>query len=93
MEAQPARLRWARIVTPLLHVGPGEMKMPHMLVETAAEAVELMDKGGVAVVPSDEVAREVLLHYGADEDHIDLVIKMSYPTLGMTPTTRRDLER
>lgn len=85
MEAQPGRLRWARIVTPLLHVGPGEMKMPHVVVESAAEAAELMDKATVVVVPDDDVAREVLRHYGADEDHINLRIAMSYPTLTALP--------
>ena len=71
--------RWARSVTTLLHVGPGDMKMPHERVDSADEAYFLMRAGIVVVVPDDDVAREVLTLFEVSEDRIEYQIQMSYP--------------
>lgn len=59
-------------MTPLLHVGPGEMKMPHVVVDTAAEAREVIRCGVAVVVPNEDVACEVMRCFGASEELIEL---------------------
>ena len=72
-------LRWARSVTPLLYVAPGEVKRPCTEVETAQEAHDFMLQGMTVMVPNDDVARETLRSFGADEEHIETRIRFSHP--------------
>lgn len=55
----------AAAVTPTLHIGAG-LPYAHLAARTVGEAVAAVDAGAIAVVPTPELALEVLAALGAD---------------------------
>ena len=82
--------RRAGAVTPTLHVG-GELSIPHIRTASARDAIGEIQRGGTVVVPTPEVAFDVLLGLGVDP--ATAWSRVDYAVHGLHPMDEVDLPR